>query len=112
MGEREERAEQLADMAAVLNTDAGRRVVRRFLSSCKPFGSVVEPVEMDNGLALKEENAVFYRAGRQDLGHFWMAELGKADPVGFRKMHDEAFEKKLREEVEKGKRKPVEESDV
>jgi hypothetical protein len=89
-----EKKDALVDLFHVLETEQGRRVMRVLLSECRVYGSVAS----NNGLALREEHAVWYRAGRQDLGHFLMSFCAEANPVGFQKMNAEAYERKLKDE--------------
>lgn len=106
MNKAEIRKLELADMAKLLDTDFGRRVMYRVLAKCGTYGSVA----VGNGLALEEAHAVWYRAGRQDLGHFWMDELASSNPEGVKKMTDEAHARKLQERLEVGRQR--EEIDV
>ena len=63
---------ELADMATMLSNPIGRRVLERILGYCEIYGSIMET------------NArIYYRAGRQDVGHWLLAEIGRADPKAF-----------------------------
>ena len=67
--EEEKRRQELNDIRTVLSTISGRRLLWRMMEQCKTFSSV-----MDNSAA-----KVTYNAGKQDLGHFIMAEIVEAD---------------------------------
>lgn len=95
MNEREIRGQELRDISLVLATDFGRRVMRRVLDACRTYASVTEPVIRPNGVALEEEHGVWWRIGRQDLGHFLINDLATADPVNYKLMNDEAWVAKL-----------------
>jgi len=72
------RADELADLNAVLATPAGGRVLWRFLHYCRVFESVQDPPER-----------IQANAGRQDVGHWLMAEIEAADDLAlFRLMQD------------------------
>lgn len=58
------RDHELNDLRRVLETPEGRRVLWRFMSKCNVFGSVWEP-----------SARIHYNSGRQDFGHFVMAEI-------------------------------------
>jgi len=58
----------LNDMRAVLNTAQGRRVLWRLMEECKVFNSIWET-----------SAKIHYNSGKQDLGHFIMAEIVEAD---------------------------------
>lgn len=53
-----------SDLSKVLETPEGRRVMWRLLEHCKVFGSVWDP-----------SSRIHYYAGKQDVGHFLMAEI-------------------------------------
>lgn len=59
---------ELNDLRAVLNTPQGRRVMWRIMDECRVFGSVWE-----------SSAKIHYNSGKQDLGHFIMAEIVSAD---------------------------------
>lgn len=65
----ERRARELADLVAVLETEPGRRTIWRFLKFC----GVNETVLRENPIAMAEA------AGRQNVGHYLMAEIAAAD---------------------------------
>ena len=63
------REQELADLAELLGTSAGKRFLWRMLSECGTFASIWTP------------NAqIHYNAGRQDIGHFLMKEIVEASP--------------------------------
>jgi len=71
---------QVDDLNAVLESLQGRRFLWRLLSEAKVFNSVVDsdPIRMG------------YRSGKQDLGHWLMAEIIKVDPDRYIEMMQEA----------------------
>lgn len=73
---------EIADLLAVLDTPVGRRVLERILSQCHVFGSIMQR-QGEPGAA------IHYRAGQQDVGHWLLAEIGKADPKAFLVMMSE-----------------------
>lgn len=64
-----QRDNELADLRAVLNTLEGRRVLWRILEHTKTFGSIYD----------ESPNRIAFNSGRQDVGHFVMAEINDAD---------------------------------
>lgn len=66
---RDRRAHELAELKAVLGTEHGRRVIWRFLQFCGVHQTVLraDPLEMAAA------------AGRQNVGHYVMAEVEAAD---------------------------------
>ena len=80
--ERDERAEQIADLKSVLRTAQGRRVMWRILTECKTFNSIWE-----------QSAKIHYNAGRQDLGHWLMAEIVDTDENRLFEMMKEHKEK-------------------
>jgi len=66
----------LDDMRVMLDNPIGRRVLERILAQCKVFGSI-KPNRGDPG------SEIYYLSGQQDLGHWLLAEIGKADPRAF-----------------------------
>lgn len=62
------RERELNDLRAVLATAEGRRVVWRLLEHCHVFASIWDP-----------SSRIHYQAGRQDVGHYLMAEIAAAD---------------------------------
>lgn len=65
----------------ICKTTAGREVLWRILGSCKVFGSVWEP-----------SAKIHYNAGKQDVGHWLMAEIVRADENILFKMMTESKE--------------------
>ena len=71
--------EMLNDLKIVLDTKEGRRIFWMMLARCKTFGSIMET------------NArVYYNAGQQDIGHFLLAQITKADDNLFLQMMRES----------------------
>lgn len=64
-----ERKQELNDIRALLSNAAGRRFVWRMLGECKTFGSVYD----------SDSSQMSYLSGKQDLGHFIVAEIVNAD---------------------------------
>lgn len=73
------RAQARADLRAVLATAEGRRVLWRLLEHCGVFESIWHP-----------SAEIHYRAGRQDVGHWLMAEISEADDEALMRMFQEA----------------------
>lgn len=86
---RDRRADELADLRAVLATPAGRRVLWRVLEHCRVFESV-----------WSEGAQIHANAGRQDVGHFVMAEIEQADDEAIFRLMVEARQRRTRESVE------------
>ena len=84
--EKKKRDDELADVRHVCSTEAGRRFMFRLLGHCKVFESVY-------GLDVQ------YQAGKQDVGHFVMAEVVEADDELLFRMMREAKTAKQRDEV-------------
>lgn len=70
---------ELQDMKNVLATAHGRRLLWRMLSHCRTFESVLMPLEL-----------IQANAGRQDVGHFILAEVMDADEGAFLLMSKES----------------------
>jgi len=70
--ERFRREDELADIAEILSTPSGRRFYRRLLGHCKTFESIWHPSAL-----------IHHNAGRQDVGHFLLAEATEANPQAF-----------------------------
>ncbi len=73
------RAQQLADLQAVLALPAGRRLLWRVLGHCHVFASVYDDVVP----------RMAHQSGRQDVGHFLMHEIEAAQPDAFLTMMQE-----------------------
>lgn len=84
---RERRQRELLDLRAVLESEPGRRVLWRFLSFC----GVHETVIRHEAIAMAEA------AGRQNVGHFLMAEIAAADDDAIFTMMREAKSDAARE---------------
>lgn len=63
------RLQQMNDIKTVLDSISGRRLMWRILEKCKTFNSVYD----SDGLLMAN------KAGKQDIGHFLMAEIVEAD---------------------------------
>lgn len=66
------------DLKFLLKSIEGRRFLWRLLGHCGAFSSVWEP-----------SARIHYNAGKQDVGHFLLAEITNADSEGFLKMMQE-----------------------
>jgi hypothetical protein len=66
---------EMQDMANVLATPSGRRLVWRLLKHCRVF----ETIWHNSAL-------IHYNAGMQDVGHFILAEINDADPDSLLRM--------------------------
>ena len=77
--ERAQRKLELEDLKAVLETDAGKRLVWRILKHCKVFESIWHPSAM-----------IHKNAGAQDVGHFLMAEIVAANETALMEMMAES----------------------
>jgi len=65
---KERRKQELNDIITVLSTISGRRFIWRILGKCRTFESVWEA-----------SAKIHYNAGKQDLGHYIMAEISESD---------------------------------
>ena len=63
------RRQELNDIRTVLSNASGRRFIWRVLGECKAFGSVFD----------SDNSYMCFLSGKQDLGHFLMAEITQAD---------------------------------
>ena len=77
MESREDR--EVNDIRYVLNDKRGRRFLWRLLNECKVFESIWVP-----------SAGIHYNAGKQDVGHFLMAEIVKASEDAYLLMTKEA----------------------
>ena len=66
--EKNQRQEELNDLACVLNTKAGRRFLWRILCHCRVFESIFQT-----------SSQIYYNSGIQDVGHFLMAEISESN---------------------------------
>lgn len=73
------RRKELADIKVILELPQGRRVLWRLMEQCNTFESIME-----------QSSRIYYLAGRQDLGHFLMAEIVASDEEALFKMMREA----------------------
>ena len=77
------RENELADLKAVLAMPQGRRLLWRLLTHCSVFESIWHPSAL-----------IHANAGRQDVGHFIMAEITEANEDALFQMMKENKEKK------------------
>ncbi|HXS30594.1 MAG TPA: hypothetical protein VN755_07150 [Steroidobacteraceae bacterium] len=84
--EKERREKELADVRVVCDTEEGRRFIFRLMGHCKVFESVY-------GVDLA------YQAGKQDVGHYLMAEVNDANDELLFRMMREAKTAKQREDA-------------
>ena len=68
--EKIQRSAELNDLDAVLRTVAGQKVMYRILEQCSTFQT---PPNLS-------EEVVYFMTGKQDIGHWLMAEIGRANP--------------------------------
>ena len=86
--DRERRKRELEDLRFVLSSYSGRRLLWRLLGHCSVFQSIWDP-----------SSKVHHNAGRQDVGHFLMAELTAADEEAFFVMMREARDERKKDEL-------------
>ncbi len=67
--EKDIRRQELNDIRTVLSNSSGRRMVWRLMEMCNTFSSIFN----------NDASQMSYRSGKQDLGHFLMAEIVEAD---------------------------------
>lgn len=67
-----ERNQQLDDIRTVISTVQGRRFLWRLLGFCKTFETVWE-----------NSARIHYNAGKQDVGHYLLAEINDAGQEAF-----------------------------
>lgn len=72
--------EQRRQVRAVLSTRDGRQVLWRLLEYCRPMGSVFD----------LHPTSMAHNSGKQDVGHYVVAEITKADPNAYLRMMVEA----------------------
>lgn len=73
------RDQELNELRYVLASKQGRNVLWRLLSHCRAFNSIWEP-----------SARIHYNAGQQDVGHFILAEISKANEEAlFQMMKDD-----------------------
>ena len=73
------RDRELDDLNYVLQSVQGRRFIWRMLSECKTFASIWD-----------QSSRIHYSAGKQDVGHWLMAEITDADEMALFKMMKES----------------------
>lgn len=73
------RIQEMEDMRDVLKLPQGRRVMWKLLSHCKVFESIYHPSAL-----------IHHNSGRQDVGHFIMAEIMAANEMAFLQMMSES----------------------
>lgn len=86
--EKRVREEELADVAALLTTAQGRRVLWRMLVYCKVFAEVFDD---------STPNRTAFNAGVRNVGLFLMQEITAADETAFFLMMQEARERLKRQ---------------
>jgi len=69
--ERDIRKQELNDIATVLSSKSGQRLIWRILGQCGTFRTVFNP---------ENPHTTSYLSGQQDLGHFIMREITYTDP--------------------------------
>lgn len=81
--ERKKEEEDRNALKEVLVSPAGRRVLYRILEHTGTFESIWDP-----------SAKIHYNAGRQDVGHWLMIEIARADESSLAKMMQEAYIRK------------------
>lgn len=82
--EKFQRDTEIQDLKKVLSTREGRRFLWRLMAHCKVFESILET-----------SARIYYNSGRQDVGHFLMAEIAVADDEKLFEMMREAKQEEL-----------------
>lgn len=77
------RRQELDDIRFLLSSAQGRRFIWRLIAQAEVFHSIWSPSAQ-----------VHYNAGKQDFGHFIMAEVTEADETYFIKMMQESLAEK------------------
>ena len=80
---------ELSDLRAVLAQPEGRRVLWRLLEHCSVFESIWDP-----------SVRIHVNAGRQDVGHWLMAEIERADDEALFRLMVEAKQRAKRADAE------------
>ena len=101
MGKDDAEKQWYSDLSRLLETEFGKRAMWKMMETTDVFQSVTKDVP---GLMPKER--LLYNAGRQDVGHWLMGQMTKANPKAVQFMIAEAYERKL-----EGERKRKEETD-
>jgi hypothetical protein len=78
------KAREIDDMALVLQTAPGRRVMWRIMGYCGIYRSSTEA----GGIESHPQMA--YHEGRQDVGRFIFATIGQVSPTAYHEMQQEA----------------------
>jgi hypothetical protein len=81
--EKNQRSQELDDLQKILTMPEGRRVIWRFLEHTNAFASIWE-----------NSARIHYNAGRQDVGHFIIAEVEAAAQDALFVMMKEAKDRK------------------
>lgn len=81
---------EIADVKAVLDTEAGKRLMWRLLEEASVFESIWDP-----------SSKIHYKAGKQDFGHFLLAEIGRASPEAYVQMMHQAQKRAMEEQIRK-----------
>jgi hypothetical protein len=74
------RFRELSDIAVMMAMPEGRRFAWRVLNQCGLLKSVWHP-----------SAEIHYKAGQQDIGHWYLAEILEAQPTAFIQMLQEAL---------------------
>lgn len=85
--ERQAREQEIADLAAVLSSEAGRRLLWRVLVYCKVFGEVFE----------ESPTRTAFNAGVRNVGLFVTGEIQAADETAFFLMMRESRERQQKQ---------------
>lgn len=67
------------DLIDLMNTEVGRRVIWRFLNYTNVYESI-----------FTTSSEIYYRAGKQDVGHRVMKEVARVTPAAYLLMQQEA----------------------
>lgn len=79
------RESQKKDLEKVVDTPEGRRVLWGILEHCSTFQSIWHPSAL-----------IHYNAGKQDVGHFLLAQLNDLNPALMPRMMAEFYEQRKR----------------
>jgi hypothetical protein len=90
--DKEIREEEILDMRAVMDLPRGRRLIRRLLSGCGIFLSVMRP-----RTGVRPEDLPLFNGAQRDIGLWIMDEAQTAHPVAYEKMNSEAVALNLME---------------
>src|SRR5690348_3711287 len=81
--EKDRRKRELAELRRLLDLPDGRRFLWRLLEHCDVFASVYDDVPV----------RMAHHSGKQDVGHFLLAEINDAQPTALLQMMREAKER-------------------